>query len=83
MPIYEYQAVEKKDSCRFCRDPFEVLESLGEPSTARCPACKRPVRRIFSAPAIGASESSADDRAKHAGFTKLRKIGKGEYEKEY
>ena len=83
MPIYEYRAVDKKDSCRFCREPFEVLESVGAMSTSECPACKKPVRRIISAAAIGASESSADDRAQRAGFTKLRKISKGEYEKEY
>ena len=83
MPIYEYRAVEEMDSCRYCRVSFEVLESVGEESTRVCPACKKPVRRIISAPAVGASESSADDRAKRAGFTKLRKLGKGEYEKEY
>ena len=83
MPIYEYRTVDHKDSCRFCRESFEVLESVGAQSTSECPACKNPVRRIISAPAIGASESSADDRAKSAGFTKLRKISQGEYEKEY
>ena len=83
MPIFEYRTVDTKESCRFCREPFEVLESVGAQSISECPACKNPVRRIISAPAIGASESSADDRAKSAGFRKLRKIGKGEYEKEY
>jgi hypothetical protein len=35
------------------------------------------------APAIGRSKTKLDDRAKNAGFTKLKKIGTGEYEKMY
>jgi hypothetical protein len=41
------------------------------------------VRRVITAPAIGRSKSKLDDRAKSAGFTKLKRIGKGEYEKMY
>ena len=83
MPIYEYSPVSPDASCYHCRGGFEVLQPLSEEPLAVCPACGKPVRRVISAPSIGASESGFDDRAKSAGFTKLRKIGKGEYEKEY
>jgi len=33
--------------------------------------------------AVGASRSGLDDRAKAAGFTKLKRLGKGEYERQY
>jgi len=41
------------------------------------------IRKCIVAPAIGRSISSLDTRAKAAGFTKLKKLGKGEYEKQY
>ncbi|MCL1919666.1 MAG: hypothetical protein FWG50_01090 [Kiritimatiellaeota bacterium] len=41
------------------------------------------ITKCIVAPAIGRSKSKLDDRAKAAGFTKLKKIGKGEYEKMY
>lgn len=83
MPIYEYRAVASTSSCYHCRDGFEVLQAISDEALTACPACGKAIQRIISAPAIGASESQFDDRAKSAGFSKLRKIGKGEYEKEY
>ena len=83
MPTYEYQAVDPDASCEHCRDAFEIFQSLADPRVARCPACHNAVRKIFSAPSIGRSQSRLDDRAKNAGFTKLKKVGKGEYEKQY
>ena len=49
----------------------------------KCPKCGGPVARVSSAPALGKSQSSLDDRARAAGFTKLKRLGKGEYEKQY
>ena len=83
MPIYEYQAVEPLQSCEHCRDGFNVFQTLDAPRLAVCPQCGAAVRKVFAAPSIGRSKSSLDDRAKNAGFTKLKKIGKGEYEKQY
>ena len=59
-----------------------VSSERDEPITA-CPRCGAPVRKIIGAPAIGRSISSLDDRAKKAGFSKLKRLGKGEYEKQY
>jgi hypothetical protein len=48
-----------------------------------CPACKRPVRKIistFNSPLKLKPVSISD--AKKAGFTVLKRLGKGEYEKQ-
>ena len=41
------------------------------------------MRKLISAPSVGASKSSFDNRAKAGGFSKLKRVGKGEYEKKY
>lgn len=83
MPIYEYIAKDPEKSCDYCRDGFEQLESISGLRNTICPKCGNKVQRLISAPSVGASESGFDDRAKAAGFHKLRKLGSGEYEKEY
>jgi putative FmdB family regulatory protein len=83
MPIYEYQAQEENRSCPHCAAPFEVFQSLSEKRLAACPQCGAPLRKLISAPIVGKSGSGFDDRAKKAGFHKLQRLGKGEYEKKY
>jgi putative FmdB family regulatory protein len=83
MPIREYIAVEPEKGCAYCRDGFEQLESMESLPNTVCPRCMGKVKRRISAPRVGRSQSGYDDRAKAAGFHKLRKLGKGEYEKEY
>ena len=83
MPTYEYEAVDPTKSCETCRKGFELVRALHAPPVTECPTCSAPVRKLISAPAIGRSASSLDDRAKNAGFTKLKRLGKGEYEKQY
>lgn len=83
MPIYEYRAANEKNNCKVCRVGFERLQSISDQPLRVCPECGAPVERIISPPAVGASKSSFDDRAKDAGFSKLKRISKGEYEKEY
>lgn len=83
MPIYEYQAKDKSSSCKHCADAFEVIQRIADAHIKKCPECGAPVVRIISAPSVGASQSSFDDRAKNAGFSKLKKLGKGEYERQY
>jgi putative FmdB family regulatory protein len=83
MPIYEYQAVDPKRSCEHCRERFEVLQRMSDEALTTCPECGSGIARQISAPAVGASESGYDDRAKAAGFHKLKRLGKGEYEKQY
>lgn len=83
MPIYEFCAQNPNKSCTFCRDPFEYAQRLSDPPLAACPHCGAALRKLISAPAIGRSQSILDDRAKSAGFKKLKKIGRGEYEQQY
>jgi len=83
MPIREYQAKHQRKGCDRCRLPFERIERPGEQPLRQCPECGGAVIRLISAPRVGASRSGADARAKSAGFHKLKKISKGEYEKIY
>jgi putative FmdB family regulatory protein len=83
MPIYEYEPFDDTRSCDYCRAGFEQLRRMSDPPLTACPKCGAPVRKKISAPAVGSSASGLDDRAKSAGFSKLKRIGKGEYEKQY
>lgn len=83
MPIYEYIAKDPEKACDYCGNGFEKLESISAQPTEVCPECGNKVHRVISAPNVGASQSGYDGRAKEAGFHKLRKVSKGEYEQEY
>ena len=75
MPIFEYQ-------CTQCGKTFERLQPASSPPPP-CPACGQPTRKELSAPRVGASRAGFDDRARSAGFHKLQRVSKGEYEKKY
>ena len=83
MPIREYSAADPKKSCAHCKAGFELLETLDAPAKEVCPECGHPVQRQISAPRVGGSTTDFDARAKTAGFSKLKKLGHGEYEKKY
>jgi putative FmdB family regulatory protein len=83
MPIYEYQAKHSSRSCAHCARPFDVLRRLSDPPLTACPDCGAPVEKRISAPAVGSSRSGYDSRARDAGFHKLQRVSKGEYEKKY
>ncbi|MCE9614214.1 MAG: zinc ribbon domain-containing protein [Lentisphaerae bacterium] len=83
MPIYEYRARDEHVSCPTCAHGFERLQRLSDTVLTVCPRCGAPVVKLISAPSVGGSKSGLDDRAKAAGFHKLKRLGKGEYEKTY
>ncbi len=83
MPFYEYQVVENEEGCEFCRASFELLQKISDENLKICPECGAAVCRLISVPSIGGSKTGFDDRAKNAGFHKLERLGKGEYEKKY
>ncbi len=84
MPIYEYRASDPPTaSCPHCHEGFETLRALTAPPLEACPQCGAPITKQISAPNVGASGAGFDDRAKGAGFSKLKKVSKGEYEKIY
>ena len=83
MPIYVYRTTDRKCACDCCRDGIEVLQQISEPPLERCPKCGRAVTKSVTSFWLGLSESSVDDRAKAKGMHKLKRLGKGEYEKVY
>lgn len=83
MPIYEYKAGNETSGCPYCRDGFECLRKLSDPPLESCPQCGSVVVKLISAPSVGLSRAGLDDRARGAGFHKLKRLGKGEYEKKY
>jgi putative FmdB family regulatory protein len=81
MPIYEYEVCE--GDCRVCGGRFTLIRPLSARPLTRCPACKKPVRKVFSSfsSPIKLKPLSITD-AKKAGFTVLKRSGKGEYERQ-
>jgi putative FmdB family regulatory protein len=81
MPLYEYELCE--GGCKVCGGRFTLRRPLSAPELTKCPACKKPVRKIisgFSTPHKLKPLSISD--AKKAGFTVLKKVSKGEYERQ-
>ena len=81
MPLYEYEVGE--GGCEMCGGRFTLNRTLSAPPLTQCPLCKKPVRKIissFSTPTKVKPVSVSD--AKKAGFTVLKKISKGEYERQ-
>ena len=81
MPLYEYELCE--GDCKVCGGKFTLRRPLSAEELTQCPACKKPVRKIistFNSP-IKLKPLSVSD-ARKAGFTILKKTGKGEYERQ-
>ncbi|MGI6432828.1 MAG: FmdB family zinc ribbon protein [Sphaerochaetaceae bacterium] len=45
MPIYEYE-------CDFCKNHFEIEQSMRDEPLSECPVCKAEIRRIFGLSSI-------------------------------
>lgn len=81
VPIYEYELTE--GGCAVCGGKFTLRRPLSAKPLTNCPACKKPVRKIlstFNSP-IKLKPLSVTD-AKKAGFTVLKRVNKGEYERQ-
>lgn len=81
MPIYEYELCE--GDCVACGGRFTLRRPLSAAPLTKCPACKKPVRKLisgFSSPMKLKPLSVTD--AKKAGFTVLKRVNKGEYERQ-
>ena len=46
MPIYEYKAVAK--GCKYCRNGFEVMQSVRDEPLRECPRCRTPIEKLIS-----------------------------------
>ena len=81
MPLYEYELC--KGDCIACGGRFTLRRPLSAPALTQCPACKKAVRKVlsnFNTPSITKPLSISD--AKKSGFTVLKRVGKGEYERQ-
>ncbi|HAV63835.1 MAG TPA: FmdB family transcriptional regulator [Verrucomicrobiales bacterium] len=81
MPLYEYELCE--GSCVACGGKFTLRRPITAAPLTNCPACKKPVRKVissFSSPMKLKPLSITD--AKKAGFTVLKRVNKGEYERQ-
>jgi len=81
MPLYEYELCE--GDCKVCGGRIELQRPLDRPALETCPLCKKPMRKIISrmnTPRIMRPLSITD--AKKAGFTVLKRVSKGEYERQ-
>ncbi|HZL44364.1 MAG TPA: zinc ribbon domain-containing protein [Verrucomicrobiae bacterium] len=81
VPIYEYELC--KGSCVVCGGRFTLHRPLSAVPLTRCPACKKPVRKVlssFHSPTKLKPLSVVD--AKKAGFSIYKRLGKGEYERQ-
>ncbi|HTR43590.1 MAG TPA: zinc ribbon domain-containing protein [Pseudomonadales bacterium] len=82
MPLYEYEVL-GEGGCKVCGGSFTLQRPISAPPLTKCPSCKKPVRKIisgFSTPTKLKPLSITD--AKKAGFTVLKKLRKGEYERQ-
>lgn len=81
MPLYEYEVCE--GGCVACGGKFTLRRPLSAPELTKCPACKKPVRKVitsFNTPKLLKPVSYSD--AKKAGFNVFKKVSKGEYERQ-
>lgn len=85
MPTYEYRAADRKEACDYCRERFEVRQSMTEEPLAACPRCGNPVERVISLCAVSTVQSIksmlSDKNLKSKGFTKLVNEGDGRFRK--
>ena len=81
MPLYEYEVC--AGGCAACGGRFTLNRPLSAAELTKCPACKKSVRKLissFNTPNILKPTSFSD--AKKAGFTVLKRVNKGEYERQ-
>ena len=81
MPLYEYELCE--GDCKVCQGRFTLNRPVNREALEKCPLCRKPVRKVistFNTPKLTKPVSVSD--AKKAGFTILKKVGKGEYERQ-
>ena len=80
MPLYEFELCD--GDCKACGGRFTLRRPLDAKPLTECPACRKPVRKVFGtfySPKIFKKFNVKD--ATNAGFTVLKRLGKGEYEK--
>ena len=78
MPLYEYELCE--GGCVVCGGKFTLQRPLSATPLTKGPACKKPVRRVWSI--FNSPKKLSISDAKKAGVTVLKRVNKGEYERQ-
>jgi putative FmdB family regulatory protein len=82
MPIFRYRP--DPCPCKLCGEGFDHTQRAGEPDLRECPTCGKNVIKLLPS-GIGVpkvTRKPSISEAKQAGFTVLKKLGTGEYEKQ-
>jgi putative FmdB family regulatory protein len=74
MPIYEYRATGK--GCGYCRDGFEIKQSIDAQPLSKCPKCRAPVRRLVSRFRAFVAETGAEAPATEKKIREFEKEGR-------
>jgi len=82
MPLLPFAP--RSGNCKLCGGLVEIAVSEPERPPQECPKCGQPVQRLPSlgAPAPKILRKPSPSEAKEAGFHVLKKIGRGEYERQ-
>jgi putative FmdB family regulatory protein len=80
MPTYVYEPIE--GGCTICEGSFEINRPMDREPLTKCPLCKKEVRKVFAGFSTPTKTKLSIPDAKAAGFTVLKKTGKGEYERQ-
>jgi putative FmdB family regulatory protein len=78
VPLYEYELCE--GDCAACGGKFTLFRPLSAAPLTKCPACKKPVRKVLST--FNSPKRLSISAAKKAGFSVYKRLGKGEYERQ-
>ena len=78
MPLYEYELCE--GGCKVCGGKFTLNRPISAKPLTHCPACKKPVRKVFSK--FNTLRGNERPPPQNAGFTVLKKVDRGKYERQ-
>jgi putative FmdB family regulatory protein len=48
VPTYEYITEDQDNSCEYCHDVFEEIQSIKDDALTVCPECSSPIRKLVS-----------------------------------
>ena len=48
MPIYEYKAAANSQTCKKCKDGFEIIQKVSESPLSACPSCGEKIIKLIS-----------------------------------
>lgn len=70
MPVYKYKS--KGKGCKYCREGFEIQQSIKDKPLTKCPRCNAEIERVISSINILSrrwAKPPSDRELKEHGFT--------------